>query len=150
MTKTHPAAEPENRPSRKGNVSSLRLFGFSPAVLLLAFAAACLAIGLWGVYTGNWVLVTAEAPSVIGLVIVAMLVRVATSGGALAKAAATVGFVCLLEIAVAAFVLNAHGLRLAVIVALSTGLTVVAGAAYWLVRGNQRFERTQQNDTLRS
>ena len=48
VTKTHPAAEPENRPSRKGNVSSLRLFGFSPAVLLLAFAAACLAIGLVG------------------------------------------------------------------------------------------------------
>lgn len=85
-----------------------------------------------GLYTGNWLLAAAEAPSVVGLLLVAFLARTATSGSALVKAASVVGLLCIAELAVATIVFDAHGTQLAVIVILSTGLTAAAGVAYWL------------------
>ncbi|MGI9659872.1 MAG: hypothetical protein ACR2OD_13255 [Gaiellaceae bacterium] len=110
-------------------LTSLRL---SPTRLILLIAAACLGIGLWGAFTGNWVLAASEAPSVVGLLIVAALARTLSTGSALTKATAVVGLICLVEIAIAVLIVDARGLQLALIVVVTTGLTIVAGVVYWL------------------
>lgn len=131
--KTAPYAEEAvhggGRARDAGLFAILRL---SPIRLILLIAAACLGIGLWGAATGNWVLAASAAPSVVGLVIVAALARTLTSGSTLAKAAAIVGLVCLIEIAIAVVIVEARGLQLALTVVITTGLTVVLGVAYWL------------------
>ena len=138
--KTTPYAEEAVHSSRRArDARSFTILKLSPIRVILLLAAACLGIGLWGALTGNWVLAASEAASVVGLLIVAGLARTLTSGSALAKAAAIVGLVCLVEIAIAVLIVGARGLQLALTVVLTTGLTVALGVAYWLryIAGHQ-------------
>ena len=123
------SANTSNEPPAFGE--RVTILGLNPVAVILMIAAGCLAGALWGVYTENWVLVTAEAPSVAGLLLVAALAPATTSRTVLVRAASIVALLCLFEMAIATWVFRISGTRLAVILGLSSGLTVGVVVAWW-------------------
>ena len=124
------SANPTNEQLTTEEPMSFR--GFNRLAAILMIAAGCLAGAVWGVYTENWVLVAAEVPSVVGLLLVAALAATTTSRSVLVRAASIVGLLCLVEMAIATWVVEISGTRLAGVVALSSGLTTAVGVAWWL------------------
>ena len=111
--------------------------GFAPSTIVLFVGATCLAGLIWGAVDSNWVLVATEAPAVVALGFVWLFARANESGNRVAIIAAAIGALCTVELWIATAVLYARGTTLAIIVAVSTGLTVAIGGLWALVATRQ-------------